>query len=1043
MRQRKNYTLTLLLSWLIFALNIHAQEHVTVSGIVLDNSGETLIGVNIQIEGVAVGTITDFDGNFSLSIPANTKTLSVSYVGYQSQIVAVQKQPMRIVLLEENFELDELVVVGYATQKKANLTGAVASVDMDNLTSRSTFNTESLLQGQVAGVSIVNAGSQPGGGTTVRVRGVGTIGSGESPLVLIDGVEGDMSDVAATDIENMSVLKDAASCAIYGARAANGVVLITTKTGSKQDKNVIKYDGSFSLQKATVLPDLLNAQQYAELMNEAYSNAGMSQPFTGDVLDFINSGATSDMLGNTDWADELFRTAPMTQHNLSFSGNRENLTYMLSVGYQNQEGIMVGTAADRLQTRLNLSITPYKWLKVGTNISAYTKSTTSPTTGASGSDGIMNMICNASPLCPVYYSDGRYATAIDDSTGMPNVANPLYAANLTQEQVSNNIQTKFFADITLLKNLIFSTNVSYRLLDSGTTSFTPTVQNYDYTGEVATTSVVNATLKEVSATNSELGTESTIQYDITLADKHNLKFLGGYSFLEYSTSSRTSQIQGFTDNSIQVPDGGTENAKFSGADYVYTLQSLFGRVNYNYQERYLFEANFRYDGSSRFPTDNQYGFFPSFSAAWRISEEAFFQDLNWGAVDNLKFRASWGQLGNQDIDYYPYQQTLSTSSYIDGSGSITPALALTSLANENITWETTTITNLGLDFGFFGNRLSGTFEVYRKITDDILLQLPIASVMGSMTAPYENAGVVQNQGWEFALNYSDRIGAVNYSVGGNISQLENKILDLGGYTFYPSDQTVHMEGYPVGAFYGYMVEGVFSPQVTTTDPYGNPWEDGEREMTAQQIIDYYAAVQTGAEPGDFQYKNLYDSEEELEATGGKGEINSSDRTVIGNPYPEFEYSFTGSLGWREFDFSFMFQGVQNVDIYTYGTANIPGSNDRMNLTTEWLNRSIPSEGIYTDYPRLEVSNTMNTQASDFWVEDASYLRLKNVELGYNVPNKLLNKTAISKLRVYVSAQNMLTFTAIENWDPERLSSSTENAAYPQAKTYTIGVSAQF
>lgn len=1033
-----------LLMLLTLPVMLHAQE-VNIKGTVMDASNkELLIGVSIMVEGTTIGVTTDFDGNFQLSVPQEATHLVVSYVGFTTQKVAIAGQTeFTIELQPETQLLEEMVVVGYAVQKKANLTGAVSSVDMDNVVSRPSFNTESLLQGQVAGVNIVNAGSQPGGETTIRIRGVGTIGSGEKPLVLIDGVEGSLSDVAPTDIENISVLKDAASCAIYGARAANGVVLVTTRSGEKGSKNVIRYNGSFSVQEATVLPDLLDGYQYATLMNEAYFNGKKARPFSDEVLERILNQSTPDRLANTYWPGELFRTAPMTQHNLSLTGSREKLNYMMSLGYQMQEGIMRGTDADRLQLRLNLSMDLYDWLKVGTNISAWQKNITAPNSGTTGENGLMNEICFSSPLCPVKYPDGRYATAIDEVTGMPYINNPLYASNISKERQMNNLNTKLFADISILDNLKLSTNVSYYTKDETSNAFVPQVTHYDYTGENPTTTVAHSQLSKTYLKNTQLNTETTLNYNETFAESHSINVLVGYSYLHYETVSDNASIQDFADNNIQVPDAGSSNAKFGGFKNAYSLQSLFGRLNYNYKERYLFEANFRYDGSSRFAPGQRYGLFPSFSGAWRLSEEEFFRNWNQRVIDNIKIRASWGQLGNQDIGYYPYQQTFGYGNYVTGDGMTMPGLAITDYANSDITWETTTITNVGFDFGLFGNRLSGTFELFNKVTDDILLQLPIPDIMGDATAPYENAGVVRNRGWELALTYSDHIGNVDFSIGGNISQIENKIMDLKGLNFYPTDMTIHTEGSPVGAFYGYVTQGVFRPQSMENMPDGTPWPDGPHEMTAQQIIDYYAAKQPGAQPGDFRYANLYDTPEELEESGGLGIINSKDRQVIGNPFPEFEYSINASVAWNGIDASIQFQGVGNVDIYTLGAANQPGANDRMNMTTEWLNRTVPSEGIWTDYPRLAVANTMNTRPSDFWVEDASYLRLKNVEIGYDLTKHLIKSKHISAMRVFISGQNLLTFTNIKNWDPERVAGANGNAAYPQAKSYTVGISAQF
>lgn len=989
----------------VFATMVMAQE-VSVSGKVVDQTGEGLPGVNVVIKGTINGTVTDFDGHYSITT-ASKDILLFSFIGFTNQEILVGSQTtIDVVMLEESVGMDEVVVVGYGTQKKANLTGAISTMKVDDAVNQPVTNTTQLLQGKMSGVHLTQGGGQPGNdAATIHIRGIGT--NGESgPLVLVDGVERSLGDVPPSDIESISVLKDAASAAIYGSRAANGVILITTKTG-KVGELKVKYNAYYGWQEASVLPKIMDAVSYAELINEATGEVRYSE----EEIAKIKDGSDPDRYSQTNWAKEIFRTSPVTNHYLSFSGGSEKTSYVFSMNYMDQEGIMSGSSAKRYNIRAKIDSKIKKWLKIGVNIDGSVKNIKSPLDDMAGDGGIMRRIYFDTPIAPVKYSNGDWA--VQDGSEAFFIKNVAFRSQLGKnENDQYRLNAKFYANLTLLKGLDFQTNVAYSYYNALGTKFSPTFTLNDVEGNPVVSNDIN-TLRDNTSTWHKLLNENILKYNLDI-DKHSINALLGHSIETYRKDAMNSTIGGFPNNEIHELNAGSIDPIVGGSAQELKLQSFFGRVNYAYDSKYLFEANLRIDSSSRFAKGNRTGYFPSFSVGWRVSEESFLESAEF--LSNLKMRASWGKLGNQNIgnSFYPYAQTYNLGQdyiYADGA-SLVGGAAITGLANQNLKWETTETYDIGIDFGL-GSKFSMSFDYFHKRTNDLLLKLPQPLSLGS-AAPYQNAGEAINKGWEISGEYHGNTGDLSYFLGFNLSKINNEWSDLKGTEFYPTNR-IHREGDAMFSYYGWQATGIF--------------------QTDEEVANA-ATPSNNAAPGDIIYKDVSGPNGEPD-----GVIDDNDRVIIGNPIPEFTYGFNGGLNYKGIDFAFLFQGVKNVDRYVGGTGNHAGNGDRANWTPDWKNRWT-AENPSTEYPRLG-HNRDNDKVSSYWVQDASYLRLKNLEIGYTFPKSVIQRVGIEKLRVYMSGQNLLTFTDYKNWDPEKAIGNLRSESYPLAKTYTLGVNLSF
>lgn len=755
------------------------QQTSTITGKVLDSNGEALIGVNVLEKGTTNGTITDFNGNFTLNLSSSNSTLVFSYIGYVSQEISAKgKKDFTITLKEDSETLEEVVVVGYGTQKKVNLTGSVSSVSAKDIQDVPTSNTASLLQGRMPGLVISQNGGQAGKeDMEVRVRGVGTFGN-NNPMVLIDGVEGtlsQMSDIPAADIENISVLKDAASAAIYGVRAANGVILITTKKG-KAGKISVNYSGSYTLQKP-MLPTYIDSYQWALMKNDVAPDT-----YDATALQKLQDGSDPDHYANTNWLDEVFRNASMHQHHLSVSGGNEHTQYMTSISYSNQEGIMKKTGAEKFSFRSNVDSNIGRF-NFGLNVSGNKNNVDQPASIApSGETSVMRYLSWFSrPTVPVKYSNGYYGYVDGSLKNAELVKNPLqFMEQGYRLDEAWRFNGKAYAGIDIIDGLKFKTSLAYAFYMNATKKYTPKeLARYDAEGNILKAAGQNNRLEDYYWREATWTNENILTYDKKFG-LHNLNVLLGHSLISYTRYTTTAGIEGFPTENIYEMDGGSKNPSAVGNSDEYRLQSFFGRINYSYADKYLLEVNVRHDGSSRMPKNNRYATFPSVSAGWVFTNESFMENYQW-LFGKLRF--SWGKLGNQEIGSYAYLASLGASGnyYFDQSKDPQTGMVSTSIPNENIKWETTRTLNVAIDLGFLNNKIQTTFEWFDKKTSDILMQLAMPNIfLGSLSAPYQNVGTVRNRGWEWNVNYNDSKGDWSWYAGFNLSHVKNEILYMGG-----------------------------------------------------------------------------------------------------------------------------------------------------------------------------------------------------------------------------------------------------------------------
>ena len=1002
-----------------------------ISGRVTDENGDGLVGASVIIQGTTTGVVTDLDGRWSMQAKPG-QTLLFSFIGYTdaSLPVTASRSVYDVTLASDQNFLDDVVVVGYGTQKKVNLTGSVSSVSSEMLEKRPIVNTSTALQGIAAGVTVTTQSGAPGGdGGTVRVRGLGTFGqSSASPLILIDGVQGSMNDVDASQIDKISVLKDAASSAIYGSRAANGVILITTKRGAK-GKTGVTYRGYAGFQMPTDLPELVNAEEFMTLKRETALNDYAEPEYSEEYIKNYreNHMIYPDNYPINDWQKlVLVGSGFLHNHNITVTASTDKVQTRTTFNYLNQDGIITTADYQKFNLRNNMNVMFSDKLGLRFDISMmYSDRNRSPSQST-----IFNYMNTRDPLNPGRFSTGYF------------VGRAGTTANILPylEGSAGNINTKAFrinGAIALtwkpFRWLTLEGNVAPRLVLSNT-------HNYRLVTQLASDPFGSPGLSTpaYNELNESVGYDyyGTYQFTAT-ADKsfgsHNIKFLAGYSFEDLTSKDLSAHRQNFAYPDYDVISAGAddETKDNGGTMSQWALQSFFGRVNYNYKERYLFEANVRVDGSSRFIGKNRYVTFPSASVGWRVSEEPFMQPLR-KTLTELKFRASYGMLGNQSIgSNYPTFQTLAISSISAYDKSILPIVTLTTLANEDITWESATMYDFGFDLALF-NKLDVTFDWYHKVTDGVLMTLPIPKTIG-LSAPYQNAGQVTNIGWELTVGYHDRKGNWSWGIDANLSDVDNKI------TRFPnekavSDNIVHMEGYPINSIYGYVCEGIARTQ-----------EEADYVNTNQRQFGI------NIRPGDLVFRDWAGAWDEDGNPIPDGQVNEDDQTVIGSCIPRYTYGVTLNLGWKNWDLSAFFQGVGKVDGLLssyYVMPNTQGGTYRKEHLDRWTEEN-PQEGYF---PRMSSVTTNNNKISSFWVRDASYCRLKNVQLSYTLPKKAVKKIGLGGIMLFANAQNLFTFTNFwQGYDPEvnfsgdgdGVSLGATASNYPQVKTFTAGVEIKF
>ena len=1006
------------------------QANKRITGIIKDQTGEPVIGANVVLKGDnGTGTITDINGRYSLDVPENA-VLIISYIGYTSIEIPVKGQSeINVTLKEDSQAIEEVVVVGYGTQKKVNLVGAVAAVNIDEkISSRSISNVSSGLSGLVPGLQVSQTTSMAGNdNASLMIRGMGTVNN-TSPLVVVDGMpDVDINRINMADVESISVLKDAASSAIYGSRAANGVVLVKTK-GGKKGKFTVDYNNYFGVQQATYLPNFVyDPVVFMEMRNQAQRNEGkLTVDYSDALIEEYKQGMLTDpiMYPQNNWLDIMYNNAFIMEHNMRFSGGDDKYTYSVSLGYGDQNGVLRGTDSNKYTLAVNTTAQVNSRLKIGANINAHYQIYNEPVAGVAN---LVEMTYKAQAFHPTYTADGRYADTFIRTPGHNIYRHPLALADEGENKhKSLRMLANLSAEYKLPFDIVYNLNVGLNKYDYLQSRFAPDVYEYQLKTNEEKRVVYDGqnTRHAYKGDKNDLAVTvfNTLSWGKKFNDAHDVKVLAGYSFESDDKTEFSAKVEGFLGNELHELNAGSSNPSVAGTSSRSVLMSYFGRVNYGYKDRYLFEGNFRYDGSSRFAKGNRWGIFPSFSAGWRLSEEEFMKDIPW--IYNLKLRASWGQLGNERIDLFRYVDLMNLK-VIKNDGSITDynyplngamqsGAAITAYNDPNITWETTTMTNVGIDASLLNGNLDFSFEFFDKRTSDILRKVTLPDQVGGLDGPIRNIGEVSNKGFELNMGYRNNIGDFRYEVNGNMTFIKNKIVSLKGQTIIDG-MFILEEGKPIDSYYMLHAIGIFqSEEEIKNSPY-----------------------QTAAtKPGYLKFED----------TNGDGKITEDDRQIRGGVIPKITYGFNINLGYKDWDLSAFFQGV--TDVYTYG--------DRIGATPLWFGCGLPEQWLTDAWtPERGTSATLpilttyegclneNFRTNDFWLRNASYLRLKNLQLSYNVPASFLKSGVVKRLKVFVNAQNLFTFSPMKDFDPEKNLKGSNWYAYPSVRTYTAGVNVTF
>ena len=982
----------------IGTLAVNAQER-EVTGTVTTEEGVTLPGANVLIKGTTTGTITDIDGNYTLPVPDADAILVFSFMGYQTQEVPLAgRTVINTILLESAATMDEVVMIGYGTQRKRELTSSVASLSGEETTKQLYSNVTQSIQGKMTGVNVESDGGIPGQDVKIIIRGAGTL-TNANPLFVIDGVFTEsMSTVNPEDIESIEVLKDASAAAIYGSRAANGVILITTKRGQK-GKIKVDFNASTGWQSPTRLLDLVDARTYADLANMASDNDGTARYPANDTQ--------FDPTVNTDWDDLLYRTAPISRYNLAFSGGTEDLTYNMSAGYVDQTGILFSTDSKQYNFRINSAITKNKF-KLSESFS-YARNVLNRTSfwgfrGNVPSPTYDPFRTGYDPKNP----DGSHGyQGYDVSFHGPQPNRHEYALDMItdNERITSNILGNINGEYEIIKGLKYKLNLGLSHISYFSYSFTPA---FDFGGSSYENKNPSSELSESRLEGYTLLAENTLNYRNTFFGNHAIDLLAGYTTQKGYSRSLSGSGNDTPNDDIRVLSGTTtDSQRANSSENVNGLRSYFGRINYNFKGKYLLSASVRRDGSSRFNEDNRWGTFPSVSAGWMISDETFFERINF--VSNFKIRASYGVLGSQNLGNYDYSPVLGLGPtyYFGDPATRLSGVALTDFVSEDIIWETTKISDIGLDLSLFENRIFFVADYFIKNSEDILIKIPLPQSAGAIGAPTVNAASIENKGLELELIYKKGEGDFKYDIGIFTSFLNNKVTSLGEsgapivglpMDHFENRASLTRAGDPVGMLYGYVVDGIFQSQAEI-DAWG---------------------LQPTARPGDFKYAD----------TNNDGVLNNEDRTNIGNPIPELELGVNFNASYKNFDLYVFLNGAFGHEIYNAAKSWYTFFN--YTYTEDALNAWTPSN-TDTDHPRLTfLDPNYNIKPSDWMVESGSYLRINTVQIGYSLPGNLLAKLKMEKLRVFISGQNLHVFSNYTGMDPEtgsatrRLNTGTTN-----------------
>lgn len=992
--------------------DLHAQQQAkTVTGTVTDVSGEPIIGANIRIKGTTTGTITDIDGNFSIKAEPQS-VIEVSYIGYLTQETVINNQKsIRFLLKEDTKTLDEVVVIGYGVQKKADLTGSVANINTEKLNTQSNANIGQALQGKIAGVDIVSQGGAPGSGTRIMVRGIGTLNNA-SPLYIVDGMYMNSIDhINPNDIASIDVLKDASSAAIYGSRAANGVIIVTTKEGSNTEgKPIIDLSVNLGISTASKFLDMLDAKGWAEVTTIARQAIG--KPALDMATDLANKP-------DNDWQDIMFRPALMQNYNLAVKGGGKYSTYYTGLGYFNQDGIVKGTNYQRYNIQ---SKNDYKRgiFSAGTNLIisfSHDKPLHQELRG-----GMIGTILQSVPTLEKYDDtrEGGYGGTYGDVVNIPHPLAIIDDNIMDRYNENVKIFANLYAQIELFKGLKYKLNLTP---DFSFERYKNYLNKYDF--GLATNSITQLTERQRRRRN--ILVENLLTFDRTFGE-HKISALAGYTYQD----SRFRHIQAYGEGlpqGLEEIDAATTNRSNEGNSWRSVLTSILGRVFYSYQNKYLFTATIRRDGSSKFGKNNRYGYFPSFSLGWNVAEEKFMENVHW--LDQLKLRGGYGVLGNQEIDNYQYSSTITTGiNYPDGNGGLLQGAFPKNFANPDIKWEETAMTNVGIDFMAFNNRLSLTADYYVKNTKDILLTVPIPISSGGANDPIRNAGKIRNNGFEFNLGWMDQPNPdISYGINLIGSFNKNKVIAMGsesgsikgGSTNQNITTSETKAGYPIGGYWPISTAGYFNSQ-EEVDAYA---KDGKK-------------IQPAAEPGDIKFVDA----------NNDGVINDDDRVFQGSPFPDFTFALNGNMRYKNFDLSIGLQGVLGNKIYNATRQTLEDVTKGSNFLASCLDYWTP-ENKNASHPRLTWDDpNRNTRAeSDRYLENGSYLRLRSVQLGYTFPQTWF-KGAIQHARVYINAENLFTITSYSGYSPDVNADNAnyrgfDNFIYPTNRTFMLGLNVTF
>lgn len=992
--------------------DLHAQQQAkTVTGTVTDVNGEPIIGANIRIKGTTTGTITDIDGNFSIEAEPQS-VIEVSYIGYLTQETVINNQKsIRFLLKEDTKTLDEVVVIGYGVQKKADLTGSVANINTEKLNTQSNANIGQALQGKIAGVDIVSQGGAPGSGTRIMVRGIGTLNNA-SPLYIVDGMYMNSIDhINPNDIASIDVLKDASSAAIYGSRAANGVIIVTTKEGSNTEgKPIIDLSVNLGISTASKFLDMLDAKGWAEVTTIARQAIG--KPALDMATDLANKP-------DNDWQDIMFRPALMQNYNLSVKGGGKYSTYYTGLGYFNQDGIVKGTNYQRYNIQ---SKNDYKRgiFSAGTNFIisfSHDKPLHQELRG-----GMIGTILQSVPTLEKYDDtrEGGYGGTYGDVVNIPHPLAIIDDNIMDRYNENVKIFANLYAQIELFKGLKYKLNLTP---DFSFERYKNYLNKYDF--GLATNSITQLTERQRRRRN--ILVENLLTFDRTFGE-HKISALAGYTYQD----SRFRHIQAYGEGlpqGLEEIDAATTNRSNEGNSWRSVLTSILGRVFYSYQNKYLFTATIRRDGSSKFGKNNRYGYFPSFSLGWNVAEEKFMENVHW--LDQLKLRGGYGVLGNQEIDNYQYSSTITTGiNYPDGNGGLLQGAFPKNFANPDIKWEETAMTNVGIDFMAFNNRLSLTADYYVKNTKDILLTVPIPISSGGANDPIRNAGKIRNNGFEFNLGWMDQPNPdISYGINLIGSFNKNKVIAMGsesgsikgGSTNQNITTSETKAGYPIGGYWLISTAGYFNSQ-EEVDAYA---KDGKK-------------IQPAAEPGDIKFVDA----------NNDGVINDDDRVFQGSPFPDFTFALNGNMRYKNFDLSIGLQGVLGNKIYNATRQTLEDVTKGSNFLASCLDYWTP-ENKNASHPRLTWDDpNRNTRAeSDRYLENGSYLRLRSVQLGYTFPQTWF-KGAIQHARVYINAENLFTITSYSGYSPDVNADNAnyrgfDNFIYPTNRTFMLGLNVTF